>query len=121
MKMNYTVLGTNDMDAAVKFYDALFEQVELNKMPTDRMTYWLCDDFAFAIAIPFNEQPATNGNGTMIGFTFDSVEEVKRLYHKAIELGGTSEGELKQRGPYFSAYVRDLDKNKLCFGCVTEA
>ena len=51
----------------------------------------------------------------MIGFSVGSTEEVKRLYKKAIELGGTSEGEPSQKGPRFSGYVRDLDKNKLCF------
>ncbi len=116
MKMSYTVLGTNNMEAAVKFYDSLFEQTELNQvLATDRMTFWQCEDFAFAIAIPFDEEPATNGNGTMIGFAVGSIEEVKRLHAKAIELGGTSEGEPTQKGPRFSGYVRDLDNNKLCF------
>ena len=103
------------MEAAVKFYDSLFEQTELDQVfATDRMTFWQCEDFAFAIAIPFDEEPATSGNGTMIGFSVGSTEEVKRLYKKAIELGGTSEGEHSQKGPRFSGYVRDLDKNKLC-------
>ena len=66
-------------------------------------------------AIPFDEEPATNGNGTMIGFSVGSTEEVIRLHKKAIELGGTSEGEPTQKGPRFSGYVRDLDNNKLCF------
>ncbi len=116
MKMNYTVLGTNNMEASVKFYDSLFEQTELNQVfVTERMTFWQCEDFAFAIAIPFDEEPASNGNGTMIGFSVGSTEEVKRLHKKVIELGGTCEGEPNQRGPRFSAYVRDLDKNKICF------
>lgn len=116
MKMNYFVLGTSNMDASVKFYDSLFEQTELNQvLSTERMTFWQCEDFAFAIAIPFNEEPATNGNGTMVGFSVGSTEEVIRLHAKAIELGGTCEGDPNQRGPRFSAYVRDLDKNKLCF------
>ena len=116
MKMSYSVLGTTNMEAAVKFYDSLIEQTELNQVfATDRMTFWQCEDFAFAIAIPFDEEPATSGNGTMIGFSVGSTEEVKRLYKKAIELGGTSEGEPSQKGPRFSGYVRDLDKNKLCF------
>lgn len=79
------------------------------------MTFWQCEDFAFAIAIPFNDEPASNGNGTMIGFNVGSIEEVKRLHHKAIELGGNCEGEPGERGPKFSAYVRDLDKNKIVF------
>ena len=116
MKMNYFVVGTNNMEASTKFYDSLFEQTELSQvLSTERMTFWQGEDFAFAIAIPFNEKPATNGNGTMIGFSVGSTEEVKRLHKKAIALGGTCEGEPNQRGPRFSAYVRDLDKNKLCF------
>jgi predicted lactoylglutathione lyase len=116
MKMDYCVLGTNNMEASIKFYDSLFEQTELNQvLSTNRMTFWQCEDFAFAIAIPFNEEPASNGNGTMIGFNAGSTEEVKRLHKKVIELGGTCEGEPGQRGPKFSAYVRDLDKNKLVF------
>jgi len=114
--MDYCVLGTNDMQASIKFYDSLFELTELNQvLSTQRMTFWQCDDFAFAVAIPFNGEPASNGNGTMIGFNVGSIEEVKRLHKKVIELGGTSEGEPGQRGPKFSAYARDLDKNKLVF------
>ncbi|TFH93381.1 VOC family protein [Vibrio ouci] len=116
MKMNYFVVGTNNMQAATKFYDLLFDQSKLEKVvPSDRMTYWLGDDFAFAAALPFNEEPATNGNGTMVGFSLGSANEVIRMYKKAIELGGECEGEPGQRGPRFSAYVRDLDSNKICF------
>ncbi len=118
MKINYAVLGTNNMEASIKFYDSLFEQTELNQvLSTERMTFWQGEDkdSAFAVAIPFNEEPATNGNGTMFGFSVGSAEEVKRLHKKAIELGGTCEGEPNHRGPRFSAYVRDLDKNKICF------
>jgi predicted lactoylglutathione lyase len=116
MKMDYCVLGTNNMEAAVKLYDSLFEQTELNQvLSTERMTFWQCPSFAFAIAKPFNEEPASNGNGTMIGFNVGSTEEVIRLHKKGVELGGTCEGEPNQRGPKFSAYLRDLDKNKICF------
>ncbi|WP_170419242.1 VOC family protein [Ruegeria atlantica] len=115
MQMNYFVVGTNDMATATHFYDKLFAQSGLERVsPTDRMTYWLGPDFAFAAAIPFDENPATIGNGTMVGFSVGSNVEVERLHSLAIELGGTSEGEPKQRGPRFSAYVRDLDKNKIC-------
>ena len=115
MKMTYFVLGTSNMEASVKFYDSLFEQEKLNKVTaSERMTYWLGEDFAFAIAIPFDEEPASHGNGTMIGFDVGSIQDVKRLHKKAIALGGTCEGEPCQKGPRFSGYVRDLDKNKIC-------
>ncbi len=116
MRMNYVVLGTNDMTASARFYDALFEKMGVNRVkPSDRMTYWLGKDFAFAVAVPFDEQPATHGNGTMVGFNVGSIEDVKRLHQLAIDLGGSCEGTPNQRGPRFSAYVRDLDGNKLCF------
>jgi len=116
MKMNYFVVGTNDMDASKKFYNALFEQSGLQSMsPSDRMTYWIGDDFAFATATPFDTKPASVGNGTMVGFCVGTNDDVKRMHKLAIELGGTCEGEPNQRGPRFSAYVRDLDGNKLCF------
>ena len=115
MKASYIVLGTNDMAAAVAFYDDLFADTALNQVHADhRMTYWQCDALAFALALPFDGEPATNGNGTMIGLDAGSNDEVEQLYVKALELGGTSEGEPSQRGPYYSCYVRDLDRNKLC-------
>lgn len=116
MRMNYFVVGTNDMDAAKTFYDRLFAGSDMNRVtPTDRMTYWLGADFAFAAAIPFDGKPATGGNGAMVGFSLGSHEAVERLHALAIELGGTCEGAPGQRGPRYSAYVRDLDGNKLCF------
>lgn len=116
MRLDYCVLGTNNMEAAIKFYDSLFEETELIQVfVTDRMTFWQCEDFAFAIAKPFNGEPATNGNGTMIGLNVGSIDEVKRLHGRALELGDTCDGEPGQRGPKYSAYVRDLDKNKIVF------
>ena len=116
MKMNYFVVGTNDMESAEAFYDTLFETSGLQRMsPSDRMTYWLGEDFAFAVAKPFDGQPATNGNGTMVGFCLGDREDIMRMHGLAIRLGGACEGAAGQRGPKFSAYVRDLDGNKLCF------
>lgn len=116
MKMNYFVVGTNDLDAARTFYDALFAQAGLHGVSASgRMTYWLGEDFAFATAIPYDTKPATNGNGTMVGFCVGSDAEVRRLHALALEIGGTCEGIPDQRGPRFSAYARDLDGNKLCF------
>ena len=115
MKLNYAVVGTNDMAAAKGFYDALFDGTGVQSFaPSDRMTYWMGADFAFAAAIPFDTQPATVGNGTMIGFCVGEAEDVARIHARALELGGTCEGAPGQRGPKFSAYVRDLDGNKLC-------
>ena len=116
MIANYIVLGTNNLEKSIEFYDTLFEGMEITQVAsTDRMTFWQGAGFALAVAIPFDEKPATSGNGTMIGFGVDGREEVVRLHRKVLKLGGVCEGTPESRGPRFSAYARDLDGNKLCF------
>lgn len=115
MKINYFVFGTNDMKRAISFYDALFEGSGVSKVHSEgRMSVWANEDFMFGIAEPFDGKEATYGNGTMLGLNLGTSEEVSRLYAKALELGGVSEGEPGVRSGRFSAYVRDLDKNKIC-------
>ena len=115
MKMNYFVLGTNNMALAVNFYDQLFSGSEMKKLNAEgRMTLWGGSDFMFALAEPFDGQQATSGNGTMVGFNLGSSAEVVRLYNKALLIGGIDEGKPAIRSGRFSAYIRDLDKNKIC-------
>nr|WP_070961632.1 VOC family protein [Hyphomonas sp. Mor2] len=116
MQMNYFVLGTNNLDNAIQFYEVLFEQSGITRVfSNERMTFWQGGGFTFALALPFDETPATNGNGTMVGFKVESIERVQKLHQKVIGLGGTCEGEPGLRGPMYSAYVRDRDLNKLSF------
>ncbi len=116
MKMNYIVLGTNDLEAATKFYETLFAGTDVAQIgATERMVYWQVGEGAFAIATPFDGEAATKGNGTMIGLDAGSAEDVDRLYSLALELGGMDEGAPSPKGPRYSGYVRDLDHNKLCF------
>ncbi|CAH0991175.1 hypothetical protein SIN8267_01277 [Sinobacterium norvegicum] len=116
MEMNYFVFGTNNMAQAVAYYDQLFDGTGLNKIHGQgRMTLWGNERFMFALAEPFDKNPASNGNGTMLGFHVDSIDEVNRLHKKALELGGSCEGEPGVRSNMHSAYIRDLDSNKICF------
>ncbi|MEH6649076.1 MAG: VOC family protein [Motiliproteus sp.] len=115
MKMNYFVFGTNQMPQATAFYDQLFDGSGVNRIHSEgRMTLWAGEDFMFALAEPFDGNEATAGNGTMVGINLGSASEVDRLYKKALELGGTDEGEPSIRSGRHSAYVRDLDNNKIC-------
>jgi len=115
MKMNYFVFGTNDKQKAVSFYDAFFEDCGVEKIHDEgRMTLWASEELMFAVAEPFDGNTASNGNGTMVGFNVDTSKEVDRMYEKALTLGGVSEGEPTIRSGMYSAYVRDLDKNKIC-------
>jgi predicted lactoylglutathione lyase len=57
----------------------------------------------------------------MVGIAADSRETVDRIHKKALELGGTDEGNpgLRAEGGegFYAAYFRDLDGNKLDVFC----
>lgn len=116
----YTTVGTNDIEKASAFYDALFSIIGAKRMLNfERMVSWGNNPQApmFAIAIPYDEKPATAGNGTMIAIAAVNPEQVNAMYAKAIELGATDAGEPGVRmEAYYCAYFHDLDGNKLnCF------
>ena len=122
--IGYATLGTNDIDSALTFYDALFATVggkRLMQMPDSRqLTFYGAGAGKPMLAIgkPYDGQDATAGNGTMVALAADTREQVDQVYAKAIELGGADEGAPGSRGPeqmgFYGAYFRDLDGNKLC-------
>ena len=121
----YITLGTNDPDRAGKFYDALFEEIGAGRvMESERLTAWATGpgQAMFALIKPFDENPATVGNGTMISIGAENPAAVDRLYAKAIELGGTDAGAPGVRAEiFYIGYFRDLEGNKLNFFCKNDA
>ena len=119
--IGYVVLGTNDLERSSSFYDALLGEIGLTRQMDlgGRGFAWGADMDAVMLCVmtPFDEEPATVGNGTMTAIAVASVEEVNRLHAKAIELGGTDEGAPGLRGVggdgFYAAYFRDLDGHKL--------
>ena len=113
----YFTVGTNDLEKALTFYDALLGSAGWEKMfdnPRGGRLY-SAGGTLFGVFKPFDEKPATVGNGTMCGFAFDSAEKAAAFHAKALELGGTNEGDPSDRGNGATfGYCRDLDGNKLC-------
>ncbi len=121
----YSTIGTNDMERARKFYDALFEELgakPMFEMPTGTFVSYGVDPKRpmFAIAKPYDGGEASPGNGNMVAIAAKDPAQVKSLYDKAISLGGACEGEAGPRmdGAMSCGYVRDLDGNKLNFFCM---
>ncbi len=114
--IGYVTLGTNDMERAAKFYDALLGELGAKRfMDTERFIAWsgTAEGPAVSIAKPFDGNRATVGNGVMVALVMDSRERVDALYKKAIELGATDEGAPGPRGEgFYAGYFRDLDGNK---------
>lgn len=123
--IGYVTLGTNDLKKATAFYDALFASVGIGRvMETDTFVAWGSgmDKPAVSVMKPYNGEPATAGNGTMIAIAFDAPEKVDAFYAKAIELGAADEGAAGPRGDtFYAGYFRDPDGNKLNGFCMTSA
>lgn len=126
MLIGYTLVGTNDMQRALAFYDALFGAVGVGRMlELPKLAGWgvSWDKPIFGIAVPADGRAASAGNGAMVALGQRTRGKVRLLHAKALEMGGTDHGAPGVRGQegsnaFYAAYVRDLDGNKLCFYCV---
>lgn len=118
--IGYTTLGTNDLERAAKFYDALFADMGAKRaMENERMIAWSAGRGTpmFAVLKPFDGKAASAGNGTMIALHCPDHGTVDALHAKALSLGASDEGAPGARGDggFYGGYFRDLDGNKLVF------
>jgi catechol 2,3-dioxygenase-like lactoylglutathione lyase family enzyme len=120
--IGYVTLGTNDLPRATAFYDKLLGALGAKRVyENERGIAWGTSMQAPSLGVmkPFDGQPATRGNGTMVALVVDSPAKVDALYKLAMELGGTDEGGPGPRGDgFYAAYFRDLDGNKLNVFCM---
>lgn len=120
----YITLGINDLDRAIRFYDAVLATLGLERRVTleNEAGYARPDDgrCRFWITHPFDGNPATVGNGSMPAFEAGSRAAVDAFHAAAIKTGGTDEGApgLRHFHPnFYACYVRDPDGNKLSALC----
>ena len=98
----YVTVGTNDLQGK-KFYDALFEDLGVTSFgPNDRSFFWTIpgDDTNFAVFVPYDGEEATVGNGSMVGITLETTEDVDALYKKLSNLVQRMKASL-DKGSYF--------------------
>lgn len=120
--LTYVTVGSNDLPKAATFYDELLGSIGMTGLfehPSGGRIYGRAGKLSFGVLGPYDGRPASVGNGSMSGFSFDTREEVAAFHAKALELGGADDGAPGERAPslYF-AYFRDLDGNKLCGYCI---
>ena len=120
--IGYVMVGTNNLDQSIKFYDELLKILNLERTEKDDV----CAGYSqkggngkveFYVTKPVNKEKATIGNGSQISFLTNSRSIVDKFHEIGLKLGGTSEGSGGERpegsGVYYS-YIRDLDGNKIC-------
>jgi catechol 2,3-dioxygenase-like lactoylglutathione lyase family enzyme len=131
--LTYVYLGTNDLLRAIAFYDATLATLGMQRCITGDSDWdgisagWGTyeDDGARELGVwigkPFDQQPASIGNGTMVAFRANSWEAVDNFHAAALSHGGSSEGapglRLHYHPDFYAAYVRDPDGNKLAAVC----
>ncbi|MCC5968526.1 MAG: VOC family protein [Pararhodobacter sp.] len=123
--IGYTMVGTQDLARALRFYDPLFAAMGLDQCWRDEhsASWGKRDDEAFPrffTGYPFDGRQANVGNGAMTAFLCDAGI-IDALYELALQNGGCCEGAPGRRPQYgdgfYGAYVRDPDGNKLAFVC----
>ena len=115
--IGYITLGSNDLKKSAAFYDAIFTDMDIQKLyDSDNFIAWGTRQAEpmFCVVTAFDGKPATVGNGVMIALPVESQAKAAALHSKALSLGAVNEGDPGMRpGGYYCAYFRDPDGNKL--------
>ena len=114
---SHMVVGSNDLSRSKNFYDALFEK-EGRQDDKGRLSYGR-KGTVFMVTDPIDGEAATHGNGSTIGFAFDTPEEVDAWHARGVAAGGKAIEDppgLRSNafGSLYKANLRDPDRNKLC-------
>jgi len=114
----YTTVGTNDYPKATEFYDALLSEMGAKRLWQDERfaSYGLAMDRPmFAVCTPDNGAAATVGNGTMITLSCSDTDMVHKLHERALELGGSCEGNLRWIPLRLKCRINELSVRCLSF------
>jgi catechol 2,3-dioxygenase-like lactoylglutathione lyase family enzyme len=115
--IGYVTLGTSNLERGAKFYDALAALLDTPRMMEfDSFIAWGKPGGAAGVALtkPFNGEPASVGNGVMVGLAARDPAHVDEIYHTALANGGSDEGAPGARSDgFYAGYFRDPDGNKL--------
>ncbi|MEM7067669.1 MAG: VOC family protein [Pseudomonadota bacterium] len=118
--MSHVSLGTNDLDAALSFYDEVLGTLDIARvfeLETGGAVAYGKSYPEFWVQTPENEEPAGVANGVHFAFLAPSKEAVHDFWEVALDAGGSAMGEPGPRPhygePYYGCFVLDLDGHKI--------
>jgi catechol 2,3-dioxygenase-like lactoylglutathione lyase family enzyme len=117
---SHVMIGTNDLEKARSFYDALLGTLGVRPGRVDgHRIFYRTKTGTFSVSKPIDGKPATPANGGTIGFAADSAAAADAFHAAGIAHGGTTCEEppgVREGGgvKFYIAYLRDPDGNKLC-------
>ena len=117
---SHVMVGTNDLDKAKTFYDAVLGALGVPAGFVDRhRVFWSTPTGVFSASLPIDGKSATFANGGTVGFLCASPEQADAWHAAGLANGGVSIEEPPgvregAAGKLYLAYLRDPDGNKLC-------
>lgn len=117
--LHHVSVGVRDVERSAQFYDAVLRTLGYKRV-VEYLPYAIgygATSPVLWVGLPHNQQAATVGNGTHIGFSARTKDAVQKFYDAALANGGSDNGPPGPRemyGPeYYGAFVIDLDGNRL--------
>jgi catechol 2,3-dioxygenase-like lactoylglutathione lyase family enzyme len=117
---SHVMIGTNDLDRAKKFYDAVLGTLGIGPAVVDgHRIFYISPKGVFSVSKPIDGKPATFAKGGTVGFAAETTEQADAWHAAGIANGGkTCEDPPGVRsgnsGKMYLAYLRDPDGNKIC-------
>ncbi len=114
---SHVMLGTNDLDRAKAFYDALLGTLGMPAGAVDRhRVFWRSPQGVFSVTQPINGEAASVANGNTVGFACSSQDQVDAWHAAGLAAGGSAceDPPGVRGGVMYLAYLRDPDGHKLC-------
>ena len=117
------VLGSNDVEASKEFYDAVLATIGVQEGDFNRerqRLYYRTPDALLIITKPLDGNLAEAANGSSLGFTCKTPEQVKAFHDAGVANGGISIEDPPGWRDYGSGrriylgYVRDPSGHKIC-------
>jgi catechol 2,3-dioxygenase-like lactoylglutathione lyase family enzyme len=116
--IGYATIGANDLERATQFYDKVLEPLGGKRaFANERMQFYMGANAPGMLAVckPYDEKPASVGNGAMFGLPAATTAQLDAAHSAAIAAGATDEGAPGPRTDnFYGAYFRDPDGNKIC-------
>ena len=95
--LNHVMVGTNDLERAKRFYDAVLgvlgapEGVRNVNATGQSRVFYRHDGSTFGVSEPIDGQPATHANGGTIGFKCRSAEQLQAFHDTIVQISNDPE------------------------------
>jgi catechol 2,3-dioxygenase-like lactoylglutathione lyase family enzyme len=118
---SHVMVGANDVQQSKVFYDAILGALGHDPGVIDDKgrCFYFTKSGIFAISKPIDGGPASNGNGSTVGFAAKDPAAADAWHAAGLAHGGTACEDppgvrAGAAGKLYLAYLRDPSGNKLC-------